>query len=95
MLHRRDDEHDLRRWALTALQAGVLPRVRPERTWGGRGFGKACPVCGRHIEPAEMEVEFESAAAENGDAVREFHLHLPCFAAWEAVAYLTADDLGC
>jgi hypothetical protein len=41
-------------------------------------------VCGHSIDAAEMELEVEFEIAEVGaQGVREFHLHLPCFAAWE------------
>jgi hypothetical protein len=49
-------------------------------------------VCGQSIESAELEVELEFATADSGNAVREFHLHLPCFAAWEIARKFTAND---
>ena len=83
MCHGGDEERELRRKALAALRADILPRVRPLRSWGGDGSGELCPVCGRSIEPAEKELELEFASAEGEDTVRELHLHLACFAAWE------------
>lgn len=83
MVHRGDDVQDLRRKALAALHAGNLPRVPPVRTWGGNGSGDLCPVCGHAIEPEEKELEFEFAAAGTENAVRNLHLHIPCFAAFE------------
>ena len=84
MCHGGDDERELRRRALAALHADLLPRVRPVRSWGGDGSGELCPVCGHSIEPAEKELELEFATADGEDTVREFHLHLPCFAAWSS-----------
>ena len=78
-----DVEQDLRRRALEALHEETLPRIRPMRTWGGSGSGALCPVCGRFIEPADMELELEFATPDGGKLMREFHLHLMCFAAWE------------
>jgi hypothetical protein len=80
MCHAGDDCRELRRKALAALEAETIPRDRPARSWGGSGSGELCPVCGRTIEPAEMEWELEFAAADGGEAVRAFHLHRRCFA---------------
>jgi len=87
-----DDEQDLRRRALDALHADTLPRALPERTWGGSGSGKRCPVCGRSIEPTEMELELEFLALEVGNDTREFHMHLPCFTAWQSARKSGADE---
>ena len=78
------DEQELRRRAHAALQTGLLPRERPRGIWGGNGSGERCAVCGQAIEPSEMELEIELAAGEvSVHGVREFHLHLRCFAAWQ------------
>ena len=80
------DEQELRRRARAALTAGLLPRERPTGVWGGNGTGERCAVCGHVIDMAEMELEVEFAVAEVGlQGVREFHMHLSCFAAWEFV----------
>jgi len=80
------DEKELRRRASEALIAGLIPRDRPKSLWGGNGAGDPCPICGHAIEASEMELEVEFAIAEVSlRGVREFHLHLPCFAAWEFV----------
>jgi hypothetical protein len=83
MCHGGDEERELRCRALAAIHADILPRVGPQRSWGGDGSGQVCPVCGRSIEPAEKELELEFATAAGEDAVLEFHMHLPCFVAWE------------
>jgi len=84
------DEQDLRRRARAALRAGVLPLDRPQQILGGSGSGERCPVCGRSIEPAEPELELEFANTEVGDEVHEFHMHLPCYAAWENASRFAA-----
>lgn len=81
MCQASDDHQELRRKALAALQADAIPRDRPARSWGGSGSGELCPVCGRTIEPTEMEWELEFGAADGGEEVRAFHLHRCCFAA--------------
>ena len=92
MLHGDDDDQGLRRRALAALHLEVLPRARPVRTWGGNGSGEVCPVCGHSIEPAEKELELEFAAADAEKDAREFHLHIPCFAAWEHARESAFED---
>jgi hypothetical protein len=81
MFHSSDYQQDLRRRALAALHANVLPCAPPLRSRGGRGAGELCPVCGHCIEPAELELELEFAAV--GDAARQVHMHMPCFMEWE------------
>jgi hypothetical protein len=92
MLHICEDEQELRRRACAALHAEVLPRDQPQRTWGGRGSGDLCPVCGHAIEPAKLEVELVFADGDGESAVREFHMHLPCFAAWEIARTFAEND---
>jgi hypothetical protein len=82
MFHSQD-VLELRQRARAALHAEILPGVPPKRSWGGRGSGKLCPVCGRLVDPTEMELELEFAATDVGNDTREFHLHFPCFTAWE------------
>jgi len=92
MLLNGEDEQELRLRARAALNAGVLPRDRPLGLWGGNGAGKACAVCGNVVDAAEMELEVEFRFAEvRVDGVREFHLHLQCFAAWEIERKLASE----
>jgi len=76
------DEKELRRRARAALDAAIIPRDWPKGLWGGNGSGESCPVCGQPVDAAEMELEVEFAM-DSAQSVREFHLHLACFAAWE------------
>jgi DNA repair exonuclease SbcCD ATPase subunit len=84
MLLNGHDEKALRLKVRAALDQGLIPRDRPRGLWGGAGSGECCPVCGSPVDAAEMELEVEFEIAEVGaQGAREYHLHLPCFAAWE------------
>jgi hypothetical protein len=76
------DEALRRAEARVAINAGRLPRRAPDRTFGGRGSGVPCTVCGRIIAQDECEYELEFAG-DGAPAGRRFYLHLRCFAAWE------------
>ncbi len=65
------------------LQAGTLPRRDPDRTWGGKGVGLPCTVCGESIPPADTEYELEFFHDGAAPGLDRFHLHLRRFAAWE------------
>jgi hypothetical protein len=88
MLISGNDEVALRRQARAALNAATIPRESPTGLWGGNGSGESCPVCGQRIDASEMELEVEFAVAST-PGVREFHLHLPCFTAWELERKIT------
>ena len=92
MYQRNEGEQDLRQLARAALDKGVLPRVPPDGMWGGHGNGDSCPVCGSSIKSAEVELELEFADPNGGPAVRTFHMHLPCFAAWENARKFAASS---
>jgi len=90
------DEKALRVRAREAVKAGKLPKVRPERIWGGPGIGARCAVCDEPIERTESEFELQFAESSGcepappGDerpvgvsADGSYHLHVRCFAAWE------------
>jgi len=51
-----------------------------------------CPVCGDSVDPDELELELEFAATEIGNDTREFHLHVPCFKAWEFARKIESTD---
>jgi hypothetical protein len=69
----------LRRQVLEAVARGLLPSSLPPKAWGGLGNGNPCSACGRLITSEQLETEFED------DARRAYHLHMQCFATWEAV----------
>lgn len=68
-----------RRQVVEAVARGLLPTNLPSRTWGGFGVGDSCAACGHPITPEQLETEFEDSRR------RPYHLHIQCFAAWEAV----------
>jgi hypothetical protein len=75
----------VRRRVLEAVARGLLPPSLPRRSWGGFGSGKPCSVCGRTITTEDLETEFEDGAR------RPYHLHLQCFATWEALTVSTSN----
>ena len=60
------------------LDAGVLPRVLPEKMWTGYGQGNTCDACDQPIQPGQIEYEF---LQESGDVVR---VHIGCLGMWLA-----------
>ena len=77
------NEAPVRDLARGVLQAGTLPRRDPDRTWGGKGVGLPCTVCGEPIPPTETEYELEFSHDGANPGLDRFHLHLRCFSAWE------------
>lgn len=76
-------ESVLRDLARTAIRDGKLPSREPDRTWGGPGVGAACVVCGRPVTKEQLEFEIQFAYDGDHPGLDKFHVHLPCFAAWE------------
>jgi hypothetical protein len=63
------------------IASGALPcGTPPHRMWGGYGSGKACAVCDKAIEPAEVEFEIEESI---GGQVKQMWCHILCQAAWQ------------
>jgi hypothetical protein len=60
------------------LDAGLLPRVLPEKMWSGYGHGNPCRGCGQPIHPAQIEYHF---LRDSGDVLR---LHIGCLGIWLA-----------
>jgi hypothetical protein len=77
------DESALRQKVRDAIQAGKLPRSQPERTWGGRGCGASCTICGEPVKREDIEFELEFASGDEDPEPRNHHVHLQCFTAWE------------
>lgn len=78
------DESKLREMARAAMEAGKLPHRRPRRMWGGPGGGAPCAVCSRPVAQNELGFELEFGLEDEATAEGEWHVHLQCFAAWEA-----------
>jgi hypothetical protein len=68
---------------LRSLEGGRLPERRPDSIWGGPGAGACCTICNAHLSSDEMELEIEFARG-NGFGADRYHVHVGCFAAWEA-----------
>lgn len=66
--------------ALYAILAGRIPARDCDRMRGGRGTGGPCAICGKRLEPFDVEfaVEFSS-----GEGAGIYHLHVPCCMAWQ------------
>ena len=43
------DEPILRAQARKAIQNGVIPGRKPDRTWGGPGVGARCAICEKPV----------------------------------------------
>ena len=70
---RMDSDTDLKDLARAAIEAGRVPRARPERLWGSSGDGTDCPICSETI--ATQDVGFELGP--------ECSVHARCFKAWD------------
>jgi hypothetical protein len=77
------DETALRAKAREAIPTGKLPSRRPDRTWGGRGVGALCTVCGEAVTEDHLELEVQFARDGDNPGLDKFHIHVRCFAAWE------------
>jgi hypothetical protein len=78
------NEERLRDRIRQGLQDGSLPREPPARTWGGRGSGAPCAICGAPINPDQPEFEFEYGRVGNGNGPANLHVHVPCCSVWES-----------
>ena len=78
-----DGEAILRGGARQALRSAALPERHPDGIWGGPGAGACCTICGAGVARDEMELEIEFARGD-GPGVDRYHVHVSCFAAWEA-----------
>jgi hypothetical protein len=67
-----------------AILAGKLPKQEPAATFGGRGEGASCAICGEPVAPDQIEFEIEFAPGAGTDAgPGPYHLHARCFRVWE------------
>ena len=58
------------------IARGLLPIVKPLKTFAGLGTGRLCEGCGRSIALTDLEYELEFANE------RTILLHRDCFAIW-------------
>ena len=77
------DEIRLRNMARAAMQAGKLPRRRPQRMWGGPGIGMPCVICAAPVKQDELGFELQFVSDDQDIREGDCHVHLRCFAAWE------------
>ncbi|SRR6266404_1853205 len=77
------DECTLREKAREAIGKGKLPTRKPDRILGGLGSEEICAVCGELLMPTRMEFEIEFNRHRPTPGLDTYHLHPPCFAAWE------------
>jgi hypothetical protein len=76
------DENELRRLVRRAMRAGLLPRRRPDRMWGGPGHGARCAVCDGAVAGPDMAFDLEFVQAGAGEPL-SLQMHNRCFAMWE------------
>jgi hypothetical protein len=79
-----------RPYSSEAAQLAALPNRRPDRMWGGPGSGAGCGVCGKPIEPHQVELELEFDV--DGQAGEAHRLHGRCFSTWQSMWCLEAGD---
>jgi len=77
------DEDIRREQARAAIRNRKLPTSEATRTWGGKGLGALCVVCGVPVTSDEMEIEAQFAHDGASPGLDKFTLHVRCFAAWE------------
>lgn len=67
--------------ARAKIRNGELPCSEHPKTWGGRGRGSPCSLCGTAVEPEQLEFEVE--VVESGCvAPTILRFHVPCHTAW-------------
>jgi hypothetical protein len=77
------DGRILREQAREAMKRGRLPARPADRASGGPGVGALCSVCNLPVRNSVMEMQIEFAGKGEPAGVDTYHVHLPCFAAWE------------
>jgi len=92
------DEPILQDKAREAIESGRLPAVKPHRIFCAPSAGQRCAVCGVSVPAGQMqfELEFSDSPSPKGKSLRHilgrlrekpkvsrYHLHHPCFTAWE------------
>jgi hypothetical protein len=69
--------------AREVIQGRKLPNRPPDRMWGGPSAGADCAICGAPVKRAELEFEIEFAPDADDPGLTTYHVHIPCFAAWQ------------
>jgi hypothetical protein len=78
----------LRARACALLEGGVLPRSKAARSWGGRGSGLPCALCGNAIAESGPEIELEFDGTASSPSLR---FHLQCHSLWETLRRRTDE----
>jgi hypothetical protein len=55
-------EAELRLIARELMANGQLPQKAPSKMWGGPGTGRVCALCGKPIQPGEVELRCRGLA---------------------------------
>ena len=76
------EESALRAQARQVIRSGTLPSRLPSRVWGGPGVDARCSVCEQPVTADQFEVEI-AFAHDDDPGLDTYHVHGPCFAAWE------------
>ena len=74
------------------MEAGRLPRRRPDRMWAGLSAGAQCAICGTVLKQDEMEYELEFARQDHDSGVDRHRVHIQCFSAF--ISSVHEDDAG-
>jgi hypothetical protein len=75
---------DLKDLAREAIEAGRVPRDRPERLWGSSGDGSDCPICAQAIASEDVGFELDFPRQSSLEAPRaSVQVHARCFKAWD------------
>lgn len=80
---RRTIRKQLRKQARELIERDQLPITRPLATWGSRGSGDRCALCGLKIGFAEAEIEADFARARGASHPEKLFFHGSCFAEFE------------
>jgi hypothetical protein len=64
------------------VRNGTLPASTQFRTFGGRGSGASCAMCGDDVPDSAMEIEVEYRTDTKAEALI---MHVACYFAWHRV----------
>lgn len=78
------DDGALKEKAREAIRTEKLPNRAPSRIWGGNGFWMSCAICGNLVNADELGYELRFSDREGLTTDAEYHVHIRCFAAWDA-----------